>query len=179
MNTQDRDRARSYAEALYEATFERWLLVLDAAADALSSDERLLDRVPAGQMEFGARKALLDDAMPADVDLPVRNLLYSLAQRGDLPLLGEIAAALRVRLTRVAEAATRVEVVSAVPLTEEERTMLASKLASQYGAGLEFTYRVDPEILGGLVVRIGDKLIDGSVASKLAAMKHALGVTGD
>ena len=40
-------------------------------------------------------------------------------------------------------------------------------------------YRVDPAILGGLIVRVGDKLIDGSVASRLAAMKQALGVTGD
>ena len=71
----------------------------------------------------------------------------------------------------------QVEVVSAVPLTDAERQTLLAKLEAQHGAGLDLRYRVDPAILGGLIVRIGDKLIDGSVASKLAAMKQVLGVS--
>jgi F-type H+-transporting ATPase subunit delta len=179
MNTQDRDLARSYAEAFFAAAFERWLHVLTDAAAALARDERLTDRAQAGQMDFDARKALIDGVLPGDVDLLARNLLYSLAQRGDLDALPEIIAALQVRMARAGEAKTPVEVVSALPLTEAERAALAAKLASQYGAGLDFEYRVDPAILGGLVIRVGDKLIDGSVASKLAAMKQALGVTGN
>jgi F-type H+-transporting ATPase subunit delta len=178
MNTQDRDLARSYAEAFFAAVFERWLHVLTDAAAALIRDERLTDRGQVGQMDFSARKALIDNILPGDVDLPVRNLLYTLTQRGDLRLLHEIIAALQARMARPGEAKTPVEVVSALPLTEDERAALAAKLAGQYGAGLDFAYRVDPAILGGLVVRVGDKLIDGSVASKLAAMKQALGVTG-
>lgn len=177
MNTSDRDLARSYAEAFFAAAFERWLHVLTDVATALARDERLTDRGQAEQMGFEALKALIDGVLPAGVDLPVRNLLYSLAQRGDLGLLPEIIVALRARLARGAEVRTPVEVVSAVPLTEDERTALRAKLAGQYGAGLDFSYRVDPAILGGLVVRVGDKLIDGSVASKLAALKQALGVT--
>ena len=179
MNTQDRDLARSYAEAFFAAAFERWLLVLTDAAAALAKDARLTGRAQAGQMDFDARKAVIDSVLPGDADLLARNLLYSLAQRGDLDALPEIIAALQVRMARAGEAKTPVEVVSALPLTEDERAALAARLASQYGAGLDFAYRVDPAILGGLVIRVGDKLIDGSVASKLAAMKQALGVTGD
>jgi F-type H+-transporting ATPase subunit delta len=177
MNTQDRDLARSYAEAFFAAAFERWLQVLTDAAAALAKDARLAERAQAGQMDFDARKAVIDNVLSGDVDLLARNLLYSLAQRGDLGLLPEIVTALQVRMARAGEAKTPVEVVSALPLTEAERAALAAKLADQYGAGLEFAYRVDPAILGGLVIRVGDKLIDGSVASKLAAMKQALGVT--
>ena len=72
-----------------------------------------------------------------------------------------------------------VEVVSAIALTDEQRKSLDAKLEAQYGVNLSFSYRVDPAILGGLIVRVGDKLIDGSVASKLAAMKQTLGVTSD
>ena len=72
-----------------------------------------------------------------------------------------------------------VEIASAVPLTEAEQASLADKLTAQYGSGLQFDYRVDPALLGGLIVRIGDKLIDGSVASKLAAMKQTLGITSN
>jgi F-type H+-transporting ATPase subunit delta len=153
------------------------LAALDAASAALAKDRSLLDRAQVGQAEFASRRALLDGMVPGDADPPVRNLLYALAQRGDLALLPDIALALRARMAQTAEAVARVEVVSAVPLTEAERAILTEKLAADYGSGLEFHYRVDPAIIGGLVVRVGDRLIDGSVASKLAAMKQALGVT--
>lgn len=177
MNTHD--RAGSYAEAFYAAAFERLLAALQAAAGALADDRRLIERAQSNQEEFSARQPLLDSLLPVDVDLPVRNLVYTLAQRGDLSLLPDIAVALQARMTRTAEAVTRVEIVSAVPLTDGERTSLADTLTAQHGSGLQFDYRIDPAILGGLVIRVGDKLIDGSVASKLAAMKQALGITGD
>jgi F-type H+-transporting ATPase subunit delta len=173
------DRARSYAEAFYEAALERWIAALDAASGVLARDSSLLGRAQVGQVEFSARRSLLDGMVPADADPPVRNLLYTLAQRGDLGMLPDIALALRARMAQIAEAATRVEIVSALPLTAAETALLTEKLAAEYGSGLEFHYRIDPAILGGLIIRVGDKLIDGSVASRLAAMKHALGVTSD
>lgn len=175
MNTQD--RAHSYAEAFYEAAWERWLAALEAAAAKMAQDQQLLDRAQAAQIEFSARQPLLDSILPTETDLPVRNLLYTLAQHGDLGLLPDLNAALRSRIMLAGETATRVEVVSAVPLTQEETAALIAKLTTQYGRGLEFHYRVDPAILGGLVVRVGDKLIDGSLATRLAAMKQTLGVT--
>ena len=65
---------------------------------------------------------------------------------------------------------------TAVPIEAEQRTALEQKLAEQYGANLAYTYNVDNTILGGMIVRVGDKLIDGSVASRLAALKQTLGV---
>ena len=171
------DHARSYAEAFYEAALERWIAALDAASGVLARDSSLLDRAQVGQVEFSARRSLLDGMVPADTDPPVRNLLYSLAQRGDLGMLPDITLALRVRMAQTAEAAIRVEIVSALPLTEAEQALLTEKLIAAYGSGLEFQYRIDSAILGGLIIRVGDKLIDGSVASRLAAMKQALGVT--
>jgi F0F1-type ATP synthase delta subunit len=56
----------------------------------------------------------------------------------------------------------------------EERTKLEAKLRGQYGDELAFDYRLDPAILGGVVVRIGDVVIDGSVAGKLAVMKQKM-----
>jgi ATP synthase F1 delta subunit len=69
-----------------------------------------------------------------------------------------------------------VEVTSAVALTDEQRSTLVSKLEAQYGSGLDVHYRVDPAILGGLIVRVADKLIDGSLATRMAAMRQMLGV---
>lgn len=173
MNTSD--RAQSYAGAFYAAAIERWMTALESVSAALAKDHTLVDRLQAAGVEFAKRQGILDTVIPTDTDPLVRNLLLTLMQQGDLGLLPDITAALR---QRGAEAAPiSVEVATAVALPNDQRQALEAKLTAQYGAGLTFSYRVDPAILGGIVVRVGDKLIDGSVAGKLAAMKQALGVT--
>lgn len=67
-----------------------------------------------------------------------------------------------------------VRVRSAVPLTEEEKSALRGKITRRFGHNLEFQFEVDESILGGVVVRVGDKVIDGSVAGKLAALRESL-----
>jgi F-type H+-transporting ATPase subunit delta len=109
----------------------------------------------------------------------VRNLLSVLMQRGDLTLLNEVIGALRQRIRSAEVGPTAVEVTTAATLADDQRASLESKLTQQYGSALAFSYRVDPAILGGMIVRVGDKLIDGSVASRLAAMKQALGVSSN
>lgn len=173
------DRVPSYVSAFFEAALERWTGTLDGVATALAQNSALAGRLSAAETDFAARQRILDGLIPADTDLPVRNLLLTLLQRDDLGLLPEISSALRQRLARTAAGPIPVEVVSAITLTDDQRQTLVAKLEAQYGSNLAFSYRVDPAILGGLIVRIGDKLIDGSVASKLAAMRQALGVTSN
>ncbi len=171
------DRVSSYAQAFYEAALERWLAALEGVATKLAADPATLARGQAIGADFALRQPVLDGLLPADVDIPVRNLVYTLAERGDLALLAEIAVALREQMRRAEAEPVAAEIISAVPLTDAERQALVARLEAQYGAGLDVRYQVDPAILGGLIVRVGDKLIDGSVASRLAAMKQALGVT--
>ncbi len=66
------------------------------------------------------------------------------------------------------------EVTSAVPLTDAEREALDTRLHGRYGDELPIRYRVEPSILGGLIVRVGDRYLDGSVASRLARMRDEL-----
>lgn len=65
------------------------------------------------------------------------------------------------------------EVTSALPLTADEQTTVKSEILSKSGAEA-VTFRVDPSILGGLVVRVGDKVLDGSVAGKLEGLRASL-----
>ncbi len=130
----------------------------------------------ASDTEFAARQAALDSILTEGVDSSVRNLLYMLLQRGDLSLLGEVITSLRGRLLRAESGPTQVEVMTAISLADDQRHTLETRLAAQYGANLTYEYKVDPTILGGMIVRVGDKLIDGSVASRLAALKQTLGV---
>ncbi len=174
MNTGD--RAHSYATALFEAAFERLIQPLEATAQALANQPALLERLVAGNVEFGARKNALDATFTGEIDPLARNLLYTLLQHGDLPLLGEVISALHGRMSQAEAGPTPVEVVTAVTLDHDQRSALEARLSARYGANLAYTYRVDPAILGGMIVRVGDKLIDGSVATRLAAMKQSLGV---
>ena len=170
------DRSQSYSQAFFEAAMERWLAALQVVSGRLAEDPALVERLQAADVDFGERMPLLDRYFPAEADPPVRNLVYTLMQRGDLALLGDVTESLRQRIRRVEAAPLAVEVTSAVALTDEQNAALVSRLEAQYGGGLEIRYRVDPAILGGLVVRVGDKLIDGSLLSRMAAMKQRLGV---
>jgi F-type H+-transporting ATPase subunit delta len=171
------DRVSSYAQAFYEAAMERWLSALEEAAARMRQDPGLLARGQATDVEFAVRKPVLDSLLPADADLATRNVIYALAQQGDLGIVADVTRALRQLMRRAEAAPVVAEVTSAVALTDAERQALLARLEAEHGAGLDVRYRVDPAILGGLIVRVGDKLMDGSLASKLAAMKQVLGVT--
>jgi F-type H+-transporting ATPase subunit b len=66
------------------------------------------------------------------------------------------------------------EVTSALPLTEAEQDTVRQQLAKPLAGGASLSFRVNPAILGGLVIRVGDKVIDGSVAGKLEGLRQSL-----
>ena len=63
---------------------------------------------------------------------------------------------------------------AAVPLSDRERDRLATALAAAFGHGIHLDVLIDPGVLGGISVRIGDEFIDGSVASRLASLRRQL-----
>ena len=65
------------------------------------------------------------------------------------------------------------EVTSALPLTDQEQTAVKNDVLAKVGAQA-VTFRVDPSILGGLVIKVGDKVVDGSVAGKLDGLRQNL-----
>jgi F-type H+-transporting ATPase subunit b len=66
------------------------------------------------------------------------------------------------------------EVTSALPLTEDEQKKVRSDIAARLGGAPAVVFRVDPGILGGLVLRVGDKVVDGSVAGRLEGLRANL-----
>ncbi len=66
------------------------------------------------------------------------------------------------------------EVTSALPLTGEEQAAVQKNVLDKMGAKTNVEFRVDPQILGGLVVRVGDKVIDGSVSGQLEDLRKSL-----
>lgn len=176
MNTAD--RAHNYARAFYDAAFDGWLNSLAGVARTLEGNRALMQQLQTEGAPFKERQAALEAVLPSDMDSLVRNLLSVLLEREDIDLLPAVIASLRERLRQTETGPVTVEVTTATPLPADQRTALEARLVAQYGPGLAYTYHVDPAILGGVIVRVGDKLMDGSVASRLAAMRQTLGVTG-
>ncbi len=66
------------------------------------------------------------------------------------------------------------KVISAVPLTKDEQAALREKLQARFDQPLDLRFEVEPSLLGGVRVRVGDEVIDGSVKSKLDALAQSL-----
>ena len=80
----------------------------------------------------------------------------------------------KVNILGTEMAGDSVEVTSALPLTESERQSVETDVLSKIGTKATVSFRVDPAILGGLVVKVGDKIVDGSVAGKLDTLRQNL-----
>ncbi len=77
------------------------------------------------------------------------------------------------RLLRLEQARRQVTVESAVEMDESTRQRVVAGLGSQYGPDLVVSYRVTPELLGGLRIRVGDDVFDGSVQNRLDRLANA------
>lgn len=98
------------------------------------------------------------------------SLVTALKAEGQEDLLAAVLDEL-VQLAR-SGGPTAAEVTSAVELSAEQRTKIEKDLKARYGALLDITYKVDPEILGGLLVRVGDKVLDSTLRQRLNAVQR-------
>jgi F-type H+-transporting ATPase subunit delta len=150
-------RANQYATAIVAAMLDRWQTALGQAAEAVSR---------------GA-KADVVDALPPGAPAEIVNTLRLMQKQDDLDLIKDVAAAL-VQTVSGQRAPIKAEIVSAADLSADEQEQLRKHLTHEYGDGLQFSFRVDPALLGGLRVRVGDRLIDTSIASRLHALRESL-----
>lgn len=174
MSTQ-RMKADRYAQAILEAIVEQWQETLSSVADALAQGNTLA-ALNDPNKELDGRLAQLDKLLPDGTSVEAKNFLHMLAQAGDLDLLGPVMASLRSSLSDQAEP-QEAEIVSAVELSEAEKDQLRTQLTAKHGDGLVFVFRVDPSLMGGLRVRVGDSLIDHTVASRLTALREVIAST--
>jgi F-type H+-transporting ATPase subunit delta len=101
------------------------------------------------------------------------NLARLLVRKSRTALAPEIATQFRA-LVQAQEGVAQAHATTAVPLTSAEQQALSQRLEGSTGHRVQLTTDVDPELLGGVVVQIGDRLIDASVRGRLDAMRKAL-----
>jgi F-type H+-transporting ATPase subunit delta len=144
--------------------FERILLAegeLSALLDEPSAD---VDR----------RSALLDDLLKNKVSPVTATLLrHAVGSQRKRSIVLAIDDLLETAAARRDRSVARV--ISAVPLTDAQQQRLADTLSEMYGRSISVRNALDPQVRGGLVVRVGDEVIDGSIATQFAAARAALG----
>ncbi len=168
----DERNARTYAHAIFEKAVEGWMTPLKAIHASIVT-ENLAGRLDDAGMAFVQKQELLARVVPAHTAIQVQNLVALLASKNDTHLLPDVIAEFERYAKRGAERPLA-HVTSAVGLQADEKKALEAKLQKQFGADVEYEYGVDASILGGVVVRVGDRVIDASIAGKLAALKEKL-----
>jgi F-type H+-transporting ATPase subunit delta len=171
--------ARVYAEALY-ALAERDGRAADAGTELDTLIRDVLDKHPQIGAFFAnpaltrrSRGPILTAALSGHVSPLLANFIGVLNQNNRLDLLRPIAAAYNDMLDQRA-GRIRVSVRSAVPLDDGEQDRIRQTLGTAFGKQPVLSVRVDPELLGGLVVQVGDKVYDSSVRSRLEALRTQL-----
>ena len=175
-----RPSAKRYALALYQLALERDS-VESWQADLQAVDEALQEREFAAFLEMpkillSQKMSVIREGLPG-VDPIVHNLMGVLISRGMASTLPSVRVEYG-KLVDQQEGRERALVKSAVPLEAGQIDRLAVYLGQLVGKEVEVTTAVDPTILGGLVARVGDRLIDGSVRTRLQDMRRSLAETG-
>jgi F-type H+-transporting ATPase subunit delta len=119
------------------------------------------------------REKVVADLLATRVAKPAYALVRLLLERHKLELLGPIAAEYQ-RLLNQKRGVVSALVTSAKPLTPDEDAAVRARVAQLTGATVDVTTAVDPALIGGLTVRIGDRLIDASVRGRLERLREQL-----
>ena len=104
---------------------------------------------------------------------PVRNLLFVMLDHRRMGMMADLLEVLQ-RISDERRGVEHVEVSSALPLPEDQKQAIADGFQRLRGKRIEADYRVDEALLGGIVVRAGSTLYDGSLASQLRALDRAM-----
>ena len=149
------------AEAEAEAAKKRE----EALAEVDSERERILGelRGQVGALAIAAAQKLISASLDEQRQRALIDQFFSGVESGEV-----------VVLEGVEVVGASAEVTSALPLTAEEKDAVKQDVLSKVGDQATVTFRVDPAILGGLIIRVGDKVLDGSVSGQLESMRLSL-----
>lgn len=169
--------ARRYAEAVYElaaetGTEESWLTALQTLADATRDDEtRAYFENPA--ISEDAKVAALRGILTGPGSQEAINLSRLLIRRRRFRQIPGIREAFEEMVLRERGMAIA-DVTTALPMSDEDRRHVSRQLARIVGSDVEVRAHVDDAIVGGIVARVGDQLIDGSVRTQLRELRASL-----
>ena len=171
--------ARPYAEAVFERAEERksldaWSEMLAFLAETVQ-DPGLADFIGNPLLERQRLEELMLDIGADRLNEEGRNLVRLLVDNDRLPVLPEIAV-LYEQLKAESQRVLNVHLRSAYPLQAEQEQRIAEVLKLKLGRDVTLTTEQDPDLIGGVHIRAGDLVIDGSVRGKLQQLANELGI---
>jgi F-type H+-transporting ATPase subunit delta len=170
--------ARNYAEALLAAAegkgqVEPFGQLMDAVAGAVRADERIALVLESPRVAKAEKARILEEALEGAAPPEFVRFLQAVMRRGRQGLLSEIAQAydnlVDLKLNRVHAAVTVAQEAEAAL-----RQQIIDRLAKALGKDVRALFRTDPGILGGVVVRVGDRIFDGSVRRKMSVLRRRM-----
>lgn len=169
--------ARPYAEAAFEYARDhdalpQWAEML-RFTEALVGDARVADALGSPKLSGDEKSALLLSLSGERLSREMRNYLHILIDADRIGLVPEVRA-LFDALRDEAEGVAKATIESAVALTDEQTNALTRALEQRFRKKIEATVRLNPALIGGARITVGDTVIDGSVQAKLDAMAQAL-----
>lgn len=175
-----RTSANRYAKALFDVALQEKADLpqidrdLQAVVAMIAGSPDLAAASNRGSVTDEKRTSLMDAVSKAmNLTTPVSKLLVLLARSRKLNLLPDLAEAYRERLL-AHQNIVRAEVTSAAPLSPEKTQALAESLSKVTGKKVELSTKVDRDLLGGLVAKIGSTVYDGSVKTQLQRLRQEL-----
>lgn len=174
--------ARRYAQALFSLARDRGVLdeverELGAAARAVEENADLKSVLEHRLIPPRTKKQVLGSLIEGKVSRITANFLYLVIDKQRERHLGAIAREY-IRMADAARKTREVQVTSAHPLSDSELRSIRCALEAKYGTAVKIVTAVDPAILGGVVVKIDDQLLDGSLRGRLERLRARL-VEGD
>ena len=169
--------ARPYAEAAFglardERALPVWSEMLRFAS-TIVTDPRVTKALDNPRLDNAAKESLLLSIGGDRFSAQARNFIHVLVEGERVSLLPQIAEMFET-LKNVAEATATATIESAMELTGAQVAELKAALEKRFGRKIETTVTVNPDLIGGARVTVGDAVLDGSVQAKLAAMHTQL-----
>jgi F-type H+-transporting ATPase subunit delta len=168
---------RTYARALFESAKEQDRVA--RAHEDLADFVAALDEVPElaallenPEVDRAAKAGVLEELLAGGDEL-VRNFLLLLVEKGRIAELREIGRELD-SLVAAEERRLEVELTTAVELSDKEAGEIVAQIERAAGRKVEAARRVDPDLIGGLVLQIGSRRVDASVRGRLERLRRDL-----
>ena len=168
--------ARRYAQAVFEIALERkeldkWQSDLRRIA-SLGEEAAFMAALESPKFHLDDKAKLLSERL-GDINPLALNLACLLVAKGRLGMVGDIANEYQ-RLLDGYRGIEHAEAITAIPLADADKQRLSERLSAVTGKKVVLKSEVDSSLIGGIIARVGGKLIDGSTRSKLVALKNEL-----
>jgi F-type H+-transporting ATPase subunit delta len=165
--------ARPYAEALFKAGGDAQTVQQLNALAAVAGDAQMRQFADNPKAEPQQVFDLIASVSGQSLSLPLQNFLHTVIDNGRLAALPEIAAQFQ-SLVNARSGVSDAAVYSAYPIDDAALADMVTSLERRFGRRLNAVVRIDPELIGGVRVVVGDEVLDTSVKARLEQMKVAL-----